>query len=108
MTFAGSMRPVAGVVLALVLAAGCQAYRDGERRTIGEFTDDTAIQSRVKLALFNDDALSGWGIDTDVHQGVVSLLGKVGSRDARRRADELARAVKGVRDVDNQLEVSGD
>jgi len=92
------------LVSALALG-GCQSYREGSSRTVGEFTDDVAIQSRVKLALLNDSDVKGLKINTEVKKGVVTLQGRVGSHELRQRAIELAGGVKGVRRVDDRLTV---
>ena len=44
-------------------------------------------------------------IDVDTNQGVVALNGTVSSEAMRVRAAEIAREVKGVRDVVNNLRV---
>lgn len=89
----------------LTTAAGCQGYRNGSTRTVGEFTDDVAIQSRVKLALINDDEIKGLRINTDVHRGVVTLYGRVGTHEQKRRAVDLAAGIKGVVEVEDRLTV---
>jgi len=97
---------MAGVLtVAMGLAAGCQGYRDGSSRTVGEFTDDVGIQSRVKLALLNDSDIKGLVINTEVRKGVVTLHGRVNSHEQKERAIALAEGVKGVRRVDDRLTV---
>jgi hyperosmotically inducible periplasmic protein len=95
------------LLVAVLLAAGCQGYRDGSMRTVGEFTDDVGIQSRVKLALINDDEIKGLDINTEVKRGVVTLHGRVGTHEQKRRAVELASRVKGVERVEDRLSVVG-
>ncbi|MDZ7669263.1 MAG: BON domain-containing protein [Gammaproteobacteria bacterium] len=87
------------------LAAGCQGYRDGSSRTVGEYTDDVGIQSRVKLALLNDSDIKGLVINTEVRKGVVTLHGRVNSHEQKEQAVALAAGVKGVRRVDDRLTV---
>jgi hyperosmotically inducible periplasmic protein len=96
------------LVAALGLAAGCQSYREGSSRTVGEFTDDVGIQSRVKLALLNDPDIKGLVINTEVRRGVVTLHGRVTSHELREHAIALAGGVKGVRSVDDRLTVVTD
>ena len=101
-------RPLGLAVLLSLLAAGaagCQSYRDGESRTVGEFTDDVGIQSRVKLALLNDSEIKGLRINTEVHRGIVTLHGRVASHAQKEKAIALAGAVKGVQRVDDRLTV---
>lgn len=93
------------LVLLACWVAGCQSYRDGGSRTIGEFTDDVGIQSRLKVALVNDDEINGLRINTEVKRGVVVLHGRVASHAQRERAIALAAGVKGVQRVDDRLTV---
>ena len=93
------------LLVSLGAAAGCQSYREGSARTVGEFTDDVGIQARVKLALLNDPEISGLRINTEVKRGVVSLYGRVGSQDLKQRALALAAGIKGVTRVEDRLTV---
>lgn len=97
---------MAGLVLAaLALTAGCQSYREGEGRTVGEVVDDVAIQSRLKTALVRDEDIKGLRINTEVKAGVVTLYGRVGSAELQQRAVEIAKGIKGVRKVEDRLTV---
>ncbi len=93
---------IAGVAVLLI---GCQGYREGSPRTVGEFTDDVAIQSKVKMSLINDKEISGLRINTEVHKGVVTLYGRVASEALRDRAVAKAKAVKGVVKVEDRLTI---
>jgi osmotically-inducible protein OsmY len=68
-------------------------------------TDDMLVdQVRVKLA---DDAdVGGMKIDVDVHQGAVTLKGKVRTDKQKIKAEKIAKKVKGVTGVTNQLVIS--
>ncbi len=92
--------------ICIVLAA-CQSYQpETPGRTVGQFTDDTAIQVRVKSKLWADPVLSGWLINTDVYQGVVTLRGKVSTQEFKERATNLCSPLRGVVRVNNLLQVS--
>ena len=68
----------------------------------GELID----QVRVKLA--NDPDVGGNKIDVDAHNGAVTLMGKVKSEKQRAKAEKIAKKVKGVSSINNQLVVSPD
>lgn len=92
------------LLLAVLLMSSCSAsYRDPQLRTPGERTDDLAIGAKIKRKLFADDQLSGFRINVDVYQGVVTLKGRIATADLRNHAQALAAGVKGVRRVDLQL-----
>jgi hyperosmotically inducible periplasmic protein len=67
--------------------------------------DDATITTKVNAALAADKDLSAVKIDVDTKNGVVTLTGPAPSADARQRATDLAKNVKGVSSVDNQLTV---
>jgi len=67
--------------------------------------DDAAITAKVNASLAADKDLSAIKIDVDTQNGVVTLSGPAPSATARERASEIARSVKGVNSVNNQLTV---
>ena len=90
----------------LMFAAGCQAYKDGASRTVGQFTDDARIQAQVKTALIADDDIKGWPINVEVYKGVVSLYGEIATDVLRARAVEQVAAVRGVVKVEDHLRLA--
>lgn len=86
----------------MVLLAACQSTTG---RTLGQNIDDSAITASVKAKLAAEKIATLTRIDVDTNQGVVALNGTVQSADMRTRAEEIARQVKGVRDVINNLRV---
>jgi osmotically-inducible protein OsmY len=68
-------------------------------------TDDV-INDQVRVKLANDAEIGGMAIDVDVHEGVVTLKGKVRTEKMRSKAEKVAKKVRGVRSVTNQLTVS--
>lgn len=69
-------------------------------------TDDAAITASVMAALARDPELSARRIDVRTSAGAVQLAGPAPSKEAKARAETIARAVKGVSAVDNRLEVT--
>jgi len=74
-------------------------------RSTGEYTDDTAITARVKLAFVNDEQVSAMDIQVETFRGVVQLSGFADSREVANRAATIARGVEGVKDVRNDIRV---
>src|SRR5262245_3033273 len=68
---------------------------------------DEDIRRDVETALFYDEAVSSLGVDVQVQGGNVSLHGTVSSDLAKRLAGEDAWHVSGVRNVENDLAISG-
>jgi hyperosmotically inducible protein len=68
--------------------------------------DDAQIVTKVKTALAADSDLSALKIDVDSKNGVVTLNGSAPDATAKDRATEIAKNVKDVKSVDNQLKTS--
>jgi predicted amino acid-binding ACT domain protein len=92
---------VAAALAVAVLLAACQSMT-GE--TLGENIDDAGITAAVKSKLAAEK-ITVTRIDVDTNRGVVALNGTVKSVTDRARVEELARQVKGVRDVVNNLRI---
>jgi len=68
---------------------------------------DDRIREDVSDRLMADDQLDASDIEVQVRNAEVTLTGTVEDRWAKRRAEDLAEQVMGVRDVMNQLRVEG-
>lgn len=75
--------------------------------TVKAQTQDASISTQVTAELARDPELSALKIDVDTQAGKVVLKGTAPSDAARSRAVTLTRAVSGVVDVDNQLQIGG-
>jgi osmotically-inducible protein OsmY len=91
-------------ILALVLVApmiGCG-------KSVGETIDDATITTRVKTAFVNDPAVGALRIDVDTFKGVVTLSGRVKSKQEEAQAIALAKKIRGVVDVKSTLQIEPD
>jgi len=96
-------RSITTLLLALVLIAPLLVVACG--KTVGETIDDATITTRVKTAFINDPAVGAMRIDVDTFKGVVTLSGRVKSKEEETKAIALARSVKGVTDVKSTLQI---
>lgn len=80
---------------------GCAATQTSE--STGQYIDDSAITTKVKTAIFNDATLKTLQISVETFKGEVQLSGFVDSAQNVRKAGEVARSVKGVVSVKNNL-----
>lgn len=69
----------------------------------GEYVDDTVITSKVKAAILGEPSLKSSEINVETFKGVVQLSGFVQSPADINKAVEVARTVKGVRSVKNDM-----
>jgi hypothetical protein len=64
---------------------------------------DDRICEEVCEALTRHGDIDASGVDVEVHGGEVTLTGTVDTRTQKRRAEDIAYDVSGVRDVHNRL-----
>ncbi|MGA2180668.1 MAG: BON domain-containing protein [Verrucomicrobiota bacterium] len=106
----GKTLKVLGLVIglgALPLLLGVTGCTTGSRyeQSTGERIDDHGTSSRVRAALADDSQYKYDGVNVETFKGVVQLSGFVDTRDQKNRAGDLARKVKGVTDVENNITV---
>ena len=73
------------------------------REGTGEYVDDSAITTKVKAAIINEPSLKVFQINVETFKGAVQLSGFVDSAQSVKKAGEVARSVKGVKSVKNNL-----
>ncbi|HEX5885856.1 MAG TPA: BON domain-containing protein [Pyrinomonadaceae bacterium] len=66
---------------------------------------DSTIQAAIDKSLMDDPELSTLGITASVLDGKVMLIGTVKTEALKAQAERLAKQVKGVKSVDNQITV---
>jgi len=74
---------------------------------IGQTKADDRIYDEVRRKLANDAEVKGAALDVTVQNGAVTLRGQVHTAKARDKAAAIAKKVKGVTTVDNQLKLFG-
>ncbi|MEO8097938.1 MAG: BON domain-containing protein [Acidobacteriota bacterium] len=65
--------------------------------------EDARIHDQVSLKLTLDTDVRGGGIQVEVKGGAVILRGRVKDLKAKEKATKLAKKIKGVTTIDNQL-----
>lgn len=105
-------------LLALTLTlGGCSVVnsmttppRAGENygtRTVGMKVEDESIESKIEATMARTDArLSDARIGINSYNGIVLLFGQVPSQELKETAGEIARNVRRVRQVHNELVVA--
>ena len=91
------------IAMAVITTAGCAVTRGQE--TVGAFVDDTAITTSVKARLLDNKDVAGTSISVETLNGTVMLSGFAKSSLERNKAETLARNVKGVKSVKNEIAV---
>jgi osmotically-inducible protein OsmY len=89
------------MLMATLVACASTSKQEGA----GEYVDDSVITTKVKSLLAADDFLKSFEISVETYKGIVQLSGFVDSQKAIDKAGEIARGVKGVKSVKNNLSV---
>ena len=97
-----STRSIALLLVIMVAAVGCRSVTG---KSFGENVDDKTITGTVKTKLTAEKLHNLTWVNVDTHDGVVYLLGTAENAQQKRRAEELAREVKGVKKVVNDIHV---
>lgn len=95
-----------GAVLASVLVfavAGCSVVRG--QQSAGDYMSDAGVTTAVKAKFAEDPAVAATSIGVETMNGTVQLSGFAKSQSEKDRAVALARQVKGVTAVKNDIVV---
>lgn len=85
----------------LVVAAFAQTVLGADQKKTVNSDDRISDQVRMRLAV--DQDVKGGAFDVTVKDGVVTIRGRVDTEKGKARATKIAKKVKGVKDVDNEL-----
>ena len=91
--------------VALITMSGCAVTRD--QSTVGAYIDDTAITTSVKARFVDNKDVDASAISVETLNGTVMLSGFAKTPTEKIRAEEITRAVKGVKSVKNEIAVRG-
>jgi len=88
---------------ATILGTGCSVIRGQE--TVGAYVDDVSITTAVKAKFVEDKTVDAGAIKVQTLNGTVQLSGFAKSNAEKAKAESIARNTKGVREVQNNLDV---
>jgi osmotically-inducible protein OsmY len=88
---------------ALLSATGCAVGRGQE--TVGAYVDDAGITTLVKARMAENTSVSATSISVETLNGVVMLSGFAKSATEKSTAEAIARGVKNVKSVRNEIAV---
>lgn len=98
---------VQGCVLFAAGAGGSTAYTASQERSMGNALDDTTITTKINADLLASSASLYTSVDVNCVEGRVLLTGAVATPADREQAAAVARSVRGVREVINEIQVGG-
>ena len=88
------------VALSFVFA-GCASTPRHE--SVGEVIDDSVITTKVKALYVEDKTVSAMNINVETFKGTVQLSGFADNQSEISKAVDIARGVKGVASVKNDI-----
>ena len=86
-----------------VVLPGCAVTRG--QSTVGEYIDDATITTQVKARMVENKQVDAAAISVETLNGTVLLSGFAKSSAERDTAENVARGVKGVKAVKNEISV---
>ena len=98
-------KSLSAVLLAVSLGTVAGCAPTPTQQGTGEFVDDAVITTKVKAAILEDPLTKVLEIKVKTFKGEVQLSGFVSSREAANRAIDLARGVKGVTSVKDDMQI---
>ncbi len=93
------------IILQIFLFSGCTstpAFEGAQERY-----DDIMITTQIHEAILDDLSLRPFDINVRTTKGVVELSGTVNTRDDMDKAMAIARSVKGIRFIKNDMRTAG-
>lgn len=89
--------------LTFLLASFLGCASTPKQEGTGEYFDDSVLTAKVKSELFEEPSLKSFEIKVVTFKGVVQLSGFVLSQANIDKAVEIARRVRGVKSVKNDM-----
>lgn len=90
------------IVASMVSVLGCAATQS-KPQTAEAYMGDAWVTTQVKTGILNEPSLKVTQINVETYQSVVQLSGFVDNAASQAKAVEIARAVKGVTAVKNDM-----
>lgn len=90
-------------IAALLTLPGCAVSRGQE--TVGAYVDDTTITAQIKSRFVENKLVDATAISVETLKGTVMLSGFAKNSAEKNTAEDIARGVKGVMSVRNEIAV---
>lgn len=98
-----NLRIVSTLLAAIMLTSVVACAPTAKTESVGEYIDDSAITASVKSAFVADPTLKATEINVETYKGIVQLSGFVAQQGDIANASTVARNVKGVKSVKNDI-----
>ncbi|HUW36586.1 MAG TPA: BON domain-containing protein [Rhodocyclaceae bacterium] len=98
-----NLKIVSTLIAALMLTTVVGCASTPTQESTGQYVDDTVITTNVKAAILDEPSLKSAEINVETFKGVVQLSGFVRSEANIATAIKVARRIKGVKSVKNDM-----
>jgi hyperosmotically inducible protein len=98
-----SLIAIASAAALIVTLPGCAVSRG--QSSVGEYIDDATITTQVKARMVDNKAVDAAAISVETLNGTVMLSGFAKDATEKNTAEDIARSVKGVTSVKNEITV---
>lgn len=88
---------------AMAMATLTACAGTAKQESTAEYVEDTAITAEVKGRFVGDKEVSAMSVNVETFKGVVQLSGFADNEAEIARAEQIAREVKGVQSVRNDI-----
>jgi osmotically-inducible protein OsmY len=82
---------------------GCAG--NSNQRSTGQYIDDKTLQHQVRDAMSDNAVYKFDNVNVDVYRGQVQLNGFVQTQVQKSQANDIAKSIQGVKDVQNNITV---
>jgi osmotically-inducible protein OsmY len=100
------LKPIIFVIMLSIveiMASGCSVSRG--QQTVGAYVDDASITTKIKAEFLENKDVAGTSISVETLNGTVMLSGFAKNALERNTAERIAKQVKGVKAVKNEIAI---
>jgi osmotically-inducible protein OsmY len=94
---------IAITAITLLTATGCAVQRGQE--SVGAYVDDSTITTMIKARFVDNKQVDAAAISVETMKGTVMLSGFAKNSTEKNTAESIARGVKGVTSVKNEIAI---
>jgi osmotically-inducible protein OsmY len=94
---------IVALTLSMLLGSGCAVTRG--QQTVGSYIDDASITTSIKARFADNKLVDTTSIRVETLNGTVQLSGFAKNATEKTSAESIARDVKGVKSVKNEITV---
>jgi len=99
------LKRISAFLLAIVVVTAVGCAGSATHESTGEYVSDSWITTKIKAALVEDPNVKATEVNVETFKGTVQLSGFVSSQSAMNQAVVVARGIRGVTGVRNDMRI---